>query len=131
MKKPDLLVLVAIWQFINAFLLLIGIAAIAVFAFPDALGYYEFPGALNHHGIIDVGAIFGLSIAIFFLVCFIGLSVAGGIGLLLGKGWGRIISIVNAVLSLMNFPIGTVIGVLVLIYLTRPDVREYFEVKHQ
>ena len=129
MKKPDLLVLVAIWQFINAFLLLIGIAAIAVFAFPDAIGYYEFPGALNHHGIIDVGAIFGLSIAIFFLVCFIGLSVAGGIGLLLGKGWGRIISIVNAVLSLMNFPIGTVIGV--LIYLTRPDVREYFEVKHQ
>jgi len=131
MKKPDLLVLVAIWQFVNAFLLLIGIAAIGVFAFPDALGYYSFPGGFNYHGIIDVGAIFGLSIAIFFLLAFIVLSVAGGIGLLMGKGWGRIISIINAVFNLINFPIGTVIGVLVLIYLTKPDVREYFEVKQQ
>ena len=129
MKKPDLLVLVAIWQFVNAFLLLIGIAAIAVFAFPGALGYYGFAGGMNYHGITDVGAIFGLSIAIFFLIAFIGLSVAGGIGLLMGKGWGRIIGIINAVLNLLNFPIGTVIGVLVLIYLTKPDVREYFEVK--
>ena len=125
MKRPDLLLLVAIWQFLNSFLCLIGIAAIAIFAFPGALGHY---GAVNVGS--DIGAIFGLSIAILFLLCCIGLSVAGGIGLLLGKTWGRIVSIVNAVLSLLSIPIGTVIGILVLIYLTRTEVREYFGGSH-
>ncbi|MFC1929885.1 hypothetical protein ACFLW6_03375 [Chloroflexota bacterium] len=125
MKRPDLLLLVAIWQFLNAFLCLIGIAAIAIFAFPGALGHY---GAVNVGS--DIGALFGLSTAILFLLCCIGLSIAGGIGLLLGKAWGRIISIINAVLSLLSIPIGTVIGVLVLIYLTRSEIRDYFEGSH-
>ena len=38
MKKPDLLILIAIWEFISAFVVLIGIAAISVFAFPAVLG---------------------------------------------------------------------------------------------
>lgn len=125
MKRPDLLLLVAIWQFLNAGALLIGIAAISVFAFPGALDHY---GPAHISG--DIGAIFGLSIAVLFLLGGIGLSLVGGIGLLLGKDWGRIVSIVNAVLSLFAFPIGTVIGVLVLIYLTRPEVRGYFEDSH-
>lgn len=114
MKRPDLVLLIAIWQFLNALFCSIGIAAIAVFAFPKA-------------GPADVGTVFGLSIGIFFLLCFIGLSIAGGIGLLIGKNWGRIVSIVNAALNLLNIPIGTVIGILVLIYLTKSEVREYFE----
>ena len=119
MKRPDLLILVAIWQFVSAFLLTIGIAAIAVFALPEALGYKWGPS--------DEGAIFGLSIAIFVLLCLIVLSLAGGIGVLQGKNWGRLISVINAVLSCFNFPIGTVIGVLVIIYLMKPEVRAYFE----
>ena len=122
MKRPDLLILISIWQFLNALLCSIGIAAIAIFAFPGAYGYY---GPV-HVG-ADIGTIFGLSIGIFVLVCCIGLSVAGGIGLLIGKNWGRIVSIANAALSLLLFPIGTIIGILVLIYLTRSEVREYFE----
>ena len=122
MKKPDLLILVAIWQFLSAFFLLIGLAAIAVFAFPEALGFRWGPA--------DVGAIFGLSIAIFVLLCLIGLSLAGGIGILKAKNWGRIISIINAILGLLNIPIGTAIGILVLIYLMKPEVREYFEGSH-
>ena len=121
-QRPDLLILVAIWQFLSAFFCLIGIAAIAIFAFPGALGYYG-----RVHVAYDIGAIFGLSIAVLFLLAFIALSVAGGIGVLLGKAWGRIISIINAVLGLLNIPIGTVIGVLVLVYLMRTDVKEYFE----
>ena len=121
MKRPDLLILVAIWQFITAFLLVIGIAAIAVFAFPEALGF--------RWGPVDEGAIFGLSIAIFVLICLIGLFWAGGIGVLQGKNWGRIISIVNSVLACFNMPIGTVIGILSIIYLMRPEVRDYFESK--
>ena len=114
MKRPDLLILIAIWQFLNALFCSIGIAAIAVFAFPES-------------GPADIGTIFGLSIGIFFLLCFIGLSIAGGVGLLMGKNWGRIVSIVNAALNLLSIPIGTVIGILVLIYLTKSEVRDYFE----
>ena len=101
---------------------MIGIVAIAIFAFLGALGYYN---AVNVGS--DIGAIFGLSIAVFFLLCCIGISLAGGIGTLLGKSWGRIVSIINAVFSLFVIPIGTVIGVLVLIYMMRPEIREYFE----
>jgi len=104
---------------LNAFLCLIGIAAIAIFALPYSIGSYGFR--------VDVGAVFGMSIGIFFLVGFIGLSIAGGIGLLKGKNWGRLLSIVNAALSLLSFPIGTVIGILVLVYLARSGVQQYFE----
>ena len=114
MKRPDLIILIAIWQFLNALFCAIGISAIAIFAFPKA-------------GPADIGTIFGLSIGIFFLLCFIGLSVAGGIGLLAGKYWGRMVSIINAALGLLSIPIGTVIGILVLIYLTKSEVRAYFE----
>ncbi|MFC1875095.1 hypothetical protein ACFLY3_02970 [Chloroflexota bacterium] len=119
MKRPDLLILVAIWQFVSAFLLLIGIAALSIFSFPEALGFLDGPA--------NTGSIFGHSIAILFLLCLIGLSLAGGIGVLKAKSWGRIISMVNAILSLFNIPIGTAIGILVLMYLVKPEVREYFE----
>ena len=119
MKRPDLLILVAIWQFVSAFLMFIGIAAIATFALPEALGFMWGPA--------EAGSIFGLSIAIFVLLCLIALSLAGGIGILKGSSWGRIISMVNAILSLFNIPIGTVIGIFVLMYLSKTEVREYFE----
>jgi len=68
-----------------------------------------------------------MSIGIFVLLCCAGLSLAGGIGILKAKSWGRIISIVVAVLSLFWIPVGTVLGILVLIYLARTEVRAYFE----
>lgn len=118
MKRPDLLILIAIWQFITAFIALIGICAIAVFVFPDAVGPLW--------GQALAGVIFGLSISIFLLLVFIGIAIAGGIGILRGHEWGRVLSIVHAALSLFSFPIGTVIGILVIIYLTKSEVSEYF-----
>ena len=111
MRRPDLLVLIAIWEFLGAAGCLIGIAAIAIFALP-----YTW----------EVGGIFVLTIAIVALACYVGVSVAGGIGLLLGKEWGRILSIVNAALSVFWIPIGTVIGILAIIYLAKSETREYF-----
>ncbi len=119
MKRPDLLLLVAIWAFISAFLYLIGIAAIATFALPDALGFW--------YGPADIGAIFGMSIGMFVLLCGGGVSLAAGIGILQARSWGRIAGMIVAIFSLFWFPIGTVLGVLVLVYLTRPETREYFE----
>lgn len=119
MKRPDLLILIAVWQFITAFIALVGICAIAVFAFPDIIGPLWGPAL--------TGGIFGLSIVILVLLVFIGIAIAGGIGILRGQEWGRVLSIVYAALSLFSFPIGTVIGILVIIYLTKSEVSEYFK----
>ena len=129
MKKPDLLILIAIWQFITAFGALIGIAAIAVFAFPAVTGYWD-TGSWGGMGWRDgmMGGVFGLSVGILFLLCFLAFAVAGGIGLMLNRGreWARIISIVHSALSLFAIPIGTIIGTLSIIYLVKQEVRDYF-----
>ena len=117
-KRPDLLLLIAIWEFITAFIAFVAICAIAVIVFPEAVRPWWGP---------EVGTIFGLSIGILVLLCYIGIAIAGGTGLLKGKEWGRIMSIVHAALSLFWFPIGTAIGVLSIIYLTRPEVTEYIK----
>jgi len=117
MKRPDWVILLAIWQFLSAFVAFIGVIAIAVLALP----YGSLWGAAR------VGMLFGLSVAMVILLSFVALSVGAGIGLIIGKEWGRITAIIHSALSLLNIPIGTVIGILALISLTKPDVREYFQ----
>ncbi len=119
MKRPDLLLLIAIWEFMTAFGAVIGISAIAVFAFPEAIDPFIGPAI--------PGAIFGLSIAVLVLLCYIGIAIGGGTGILQGKEWGRVLSIVHSALSLFCFPVGTVIGILSIIYLTRSEVTDYIK----
>lgn len=119
MKRPDLLMPIAIWRFIAASMLAVAIIAIAVFAFPEAVEE------------ADPGALFGLSIATIVLLALIGLSVAAGIGLIKGKSWGWTFAMVTAVLDLFNVPFGTIIGILSLIYLFRKEVREYFSTSQE
>ena len=114
MKRPKWLIAIAIWRFIAASLLAIGIIAIAVFALPVAV----------EEG--DTGPPLGWSIVIQWLLVFISLFVVAGIGLIKGKSWGRVLAIVYAVLDLFAIPIGTIIGVLSLVYLFRQEVKEYF-----
>jgi len=117
--KPDSIELVAIWQFIAAFFCLAGLIAMGVFAFPFSPGY---EGAYA-----SIGDIYGMTIGTIALIGSLCLFIAGGIGLLKAKSWGRIVSIVSSVLVLFAFPVGTVIGILSLIYLSKPEMREYFE----
>ena len=42
-----------------------------------------------------------------------------------GKAWGRIAAIAIAVIGLLNFPIGTVLGVLILVGAFDPEVQGY------
>ncbi len=116
-RRPDLLLLVAIWEFITAFLALVGIGAIGLFAFP-AVGLADVPGR--------VGAFFGLGVGVVILLAYMALAVMGGIGILGRKDWGRVLSIAHGAVTLLWIPIGTVIGVLQIIYLSSPDVRRYF-----
>ena len=114
MKRPELLIAIAIWRFIVASLLVVGIIAIATLAIPAAVED------------ADTGALFALSISAIVLLALISVSVLAGIGLIKGKSWGRTLAMVTAISDLCWFPIGTTIGVLTLIYLFRPEVKEYF-----
>ncbi len=130
MKRPDLLVLIAVWMFLSAFGILIGIALVSsVFFFTYPWMWWDgMMGGWNMWGMPGMGgfAIIGLSIAVLVMVAYFILALMGGIGLLKAKEWGRILSIIHAALSLFWAPVGTVIGVLILIYLTKNEVKEYF-----
>ena len=118
MRRPDLIILVVVWEFIAAFLALLGFVAMAALVFP-ALVMAARVG--------DVVGLVCLSIGMVCLLCFLGVAIAGGIGLLQGREWGRIVSIVHAAFTLFIFPFGTIIGILVLIYLLSADVVAYFQ----
>jgi len=112
MKRNDVLILIAVWEMLTAVGALIGIIALAVFAFPDTN---------------DAGGYFGLSIATVVLISYFCLAMAAGIGLLMRKQWGRILTIIYAALSLIYIPFGTIIGALILVYMFRSQTKEYFE----
>ena len=119
MKRPELLIAIAIWRFIAASMLTVGIIAIATLAIPAAVEF------------ANTGAPLGWSIVILWLLALFGLSVAAGIGLIKGKSWGRTLAMVTAIPDLCWFPIGTTVGVLTLIYLSRQEVKEYFATAQQ
>jgi hypothetical protein len=53
-------------------------------------------------------------------------GIAAGIGLLMHKSWGRVLAIVVGILNLINFPIGTIIGVYTLWVLFQNTATDYF-----
>ena len=53
-------------------------------------------------------------------------GIAAGYGLLKRREWGRVLAIIVAVLGLVNFPIGTLVGVYVLWVLFQQAANEYF-----
>jgi hypothetical protein len=53
-------------------------------------------------------------------------GIAAGVGLLAHKGWGRYLAIVVAILGLINFPIGTLVGIYALWVLTQEPTAQYF-----
>lgn len=117
MKRPDEILLIAIWNFISSLMAVIGMAAAAIFAYPVIM---------NLHGIARTGGLFGIGVAMLLLVCYTVVALTGGIGILNRKEWGRVLCIVQAALSLFAFPFGTVIGVFIIIYLGKPEVKDYF-----
>ena len=51
-------------------------------------------------------------------------SLIGGIGLLLGHNWGRVLVMIVSVFELIKFPFGTVVGVYSLWALTNKDFQQ-------
>jgi len=69
--------------------------------------------------------ILGTGLAIFFSLLSVP-GLAAGIGLLARKHWGRILGIVVSMLGLLNFPLGTLIGIYALWVLFQNSAQAYF-----
>ena len=117
MKRNDLLVLIGAWCLLNALGALIVVAALAVFAYPPALDLSCGP---------KTGALFGLSVVTVLGVGYFGVAMAAGVGVLTRRECGRIAAVILAALSLPRIPVGTVIGLFCLVYLTRSGVKAQF-----
>jgi hypothetical protein len=119
MKRPDGVTVIAVWYFIDAvFSFMIACTIVVVLAgIFDAIG--------------DQTGQFWASFGMLCAVVFIGVSgiaaVAAGWGLLQMKQWARWLAFILAIFTLFLFPIGTVIGALIIWYLLKDDVREAFE----
>lgn len=65
-----------------------------------------------------------------FLVLFSIPGLIAGIGLLRRKEWARILTLIMSVISLLNFPLGTAVGVYSIWALVHPEVIEKFKIPH-
>ncbi len=69
--------------------------------------------------------IVGTSVGVF-LAALSAPGIAAGIGLLKRKSWGRFLAMVVGILGLLNFPVGTLIGIYMLWVLMQDSAAEYF-----
>ena len=125
MKKPNLLILIAIWQFVIALIMAGGIA-IYTCIFPIFIGEGGWSSIVGTDRMM--GGVVAVALPNLILFCFFVLAIIGGIGLLLNRGYerARIISIINCAFALIFAPFGTVIGILAIMYLVKQETKEYF-----
>jgi hypothetical protein len=123
-QRSDGVTIIALYQFIVAFLSLLGICGLlsipvivaASTAAARAEGGPLATAIVSTVMVVASGWLFltGLANAII------------GWGLWKQREWGRIGTIVLAVFRLLNFPLGTLIGALIIWYLLRQDVKAEF-----
>ena len=120
MKRPDGVTVIAIYEFLSAIPGVLGICAFVAIAIPATYAGTEAQVGLPI-GLLATGC--GLLLVALAAL----LSVIAGWGLLGMKGWARWLAIALAALGLLAFPIGTVIGALIIWYLLKDEVRQAFE----
>jgi hypothetical protein len=74
---------------------------------------------------VTVLSLVGTSVGVFLSILALP-GIAAGIGLLRRKSWGRVLAIVVGILNLINFPVGTIIGVYTLWVLFQNTATNYF-----
>lgn len=92
------------------------------FVFMILAGIGVASGEPNAFGIL---AVIGLTTGIFMFALSVP-SLLAGAGLLWGKSWGRILTIIVSFFNLFSFPIGTALGIYGLYVLLRQEADEYF-----
>jgi len=119
-RRPDTLTIIAIYHFVVGALALLGALAILLFAIlPVAVGGNDPGGVAVALAALLLGLVVTLAFGIAALII--------GWGLLRMRGWARWGAIVLAILQLPAFPIGTIIGGLIIWYLLSDEGRNAFE----
>ncbi|MFZ2285813.1 MAG: hypothetical protein WAV93_02395 [Bacteroidales bacterium] len=96
------------------------IAMAIAFAFGFVDQFVDDPTAIKVLGIV------GTPLVVMFLL-FGGAMIAGGVGLFSCKPWARILTLVMAVIGLLNIPIGTLKGVYIVWVLVQQETISLFE----
>ncbi len=107
------------WLYIvgNAIFLLIG-----AFVFMLLAGIGVASGDSQAMAILSiVGTVVGALLAVIAIP-----GLVAGYGLLARKAWGRVLAIVVGILGLINFPVGTAIGIYAILVLLQEEATNYF-----
>jgi hypothetical protein len=121
MKKNELEMHVRVvgWLYIlsNSILLLMGLTGLV---FLTGLGVVS--------GDVESTSVLGFigGVGLLFLAALALPGMLAGYGLLKRTPWARVLALVVAVLGLVNFPIGTAIGIYAFWVMLREDAAEYF-----
>ncbi|MEX2426136.1 MAG: hypothetical protein WD401_05155, partial [Thermomicrobiaceae bacterium] len=118
-RRPEFVTLIAVYQLVTAGILFLLSCMIPAVLFPSIIFYVE----------ASEGVFGAIAVATAALAFFIGFGVASvivGWGLLRMREWARIGAIVLAAFALIGFPIWTIVGILVLVYMTSDDARNAF-----
>jgi hypothetical protein len=123
--RSDGVTIIAIYQFIVAFLSLLGICGLLSIPMIVAAST---SAAQAEGGPIATAIVSTAMVVASGWLFLVGLANAIiGWGLWKQREWGRIGALVLAALRLFNIPLGTVIGALIIWYLLREDVRREFQ----
>ncbi len=132
-KTPGMVIFVSILNFITAFFLFVlASACLLVLVFGNMLNVYEFvtkqiTQAYGQPNLsVGINFIFGglfvggSALAVFYLLI--------GLGLLKGRKLAWYFQIALSIIGALGFPVGTVLNVVILIFLFQPSTRSYFKV---
>jgi hypothetical protein len=112
-RRPAVITMLAVFQFLGgATWMFLGVAVLSAFR--------VVPQETQASGVV-VSALIGFGFLGFGI-----LQIAGGVGLLKLKGYGRSILRFFSILGLLGFPVGTVISIVILVYLNTPGVKLLF-----
>jgi hypothetical protein len=119
MKRPGGVTAIAIWYLVTGAMALLSFCALVG---APAVGFMS--DLFDEAGLFWLGSL-GLCFGIFFLLDGV-LSLAAGWGMLKLQEWGRLLGIFLAIFTLFAFPVGTVIGAVILWYLFQREAKAAF-----
>lgn len=120
MKRPEGVSLVALYFYAMSIPSLIGACCLLAGAITAGFSVPDF----------EFGAVAGITAMVIVLILVFGLGIlffTTGLGLWGMRTWARWLAVVISILSLLAFPIGTIIGALTIWYLFKPEIKEAFE----
>ena len=102
-----------------------GVSVLAILYFVDAVVFLLigafFAAIFGSIGLAGLAAICG---GLFIVIGIVDVLI--GWGLWAMQGWARTVAMVFAIIGLLGFPIGTIISIIILWYLFRPEIKAAF-----